>query len=125
MTEDTISFESCSSSMACDMEEVSLESSRKMQDKEEITFEASWIAVTQGRGKEVWRLEPEGEAEKPEVTVLWNEAEGVSVNAEGESHHKQTRAKITRREREDQAKMERQADRKAPGEGGEEIQSPN
>ena len=37
-------------------------------------------------------------------TVLWNEAEGVSVN---------TRAKITRREREDQSKVERKADRNA------------
>ena len=32
--QDTLSFESCSSSMACDMEEVSSESSRKMQDDE-------------------------------------------------------------------------------------------
>ena len=31
----------------------------------------------------MWRLQPEGEAEKPEVTVLSNEAEGVSVNPEG------------------------------------------
>ena len=57
-------------------------------------------------------------------TVLWNEAEGVSVNLEGESHHEQTQAKITRREREDQAQMERKADRKAPGEEGEESRSP-
>ena len=32
-TQDTFSLESCSSSTACDMEEVSSESSRKMQDK--------------------------------------------------------------------------------------------
>ena len=83
-TQDTFSFESCSSSTACDMEEVvSSESSRKMQDKEEATSDASWTAVTKGKGKEVWRLEPEGEAEKLEVTVLRNEAEGVSVNPEG------------------------------------------
>ena len=48
---DTLSFESCSSSMACDMEEVSSESSRKMEDKEETTSEASWTAVTRGKGK--------------------------------------------------------------------------
>ena len=34
--------------------------------------------------KEEGRLEPEGETETPEVTVLWNEAEGVDVNPEGE-----------------------------------------
>ena len=45
-TQDTLSFESCSSSMACDMEEVSSESSKKMKDMDEITSEASWTAVT-------------------------------------------------------------------------------
>ena len=53
-----------------DMEEVCSESSRKMQDKEEIASEASWTAATKKEGKYVWRLEPEGEAEKPEVTVF-------------------------------------------------------
>ena len=81
--------------MVCDTEEVSSESSRKMQ--EETTSEASWAAMTKGKGKEAWRVEPGGETEKPEVTALWNEAEGVSVNPEGESHHEETRAKITRR----------------------------
>ena len=52
-TQDTLSFESCSFSMACDMEEVNSESSRKMQDKEETTSEASWTAVTKGKGNEV------------------------------------------------------------------------
>ena len=60
--QDTFSFVSCSSCIACDMEEVTSESSRKMQDKEESTPEASWTAVT--KGKEVWSLEPDGEAEK-------------------------------------------------------------
>ena len=49
--------------------------------------------MTKGNEKYVWRLEPEGEAEKPEVTVLRSEAEGVSVNPEGESRHEQIRAK--------------------------------
>ena len=118
--QDILSFESCPSSMACDMEEVSSESSKKMKDMEETTSKASWTIVTTGKEKEVW----EGEAEKPEATVLWNEAEGVSVNAEGESHHEQTRAKITIREREDQFQMERKADREALGEEGKEIRSP-
>ena len=51
--QDTLSFESCSSSMACDMEEVSSESSKKMKDMDEITSEASWTAVTKGKEKEV------------------------------------------------------------------------
>ena len=40
--------------------------------------------MTKGREKEVWTLEPEGEAERPEATVPWNVARGVSVNPEGE-----------------------------------------
>ena len=74
------------------MEEVCSKSSRKMQDKEETTSEASWTAVTKVKEKDVLRLELEGEAEKPEVTVLWNEAEGVSVNPEGESRHERYRS---------------------------------
>ena len=76
-------------------EEVCSESSRKMQDKEETTS-----AVTKGEGREVWRLEPEGEAERPEATVPWNEAEGVPVNPEGEGRHDQVLAKVIRKERE-------------------------
>ena len=57
-----------------------------------------------------------------EVTVLWNEAQGVSVNLEGE-RHEQTQAKSTRRERDDQANMERKEDRNVLGEVGEEIKS--
>ena len=79
-TQDTLSFESCRSSVVGDMVEVSSESSRKMQDKEETTPEASWTAVTDRKEKDGWRLEPEGETETPEVIVMWNEAEGVLVN---------------------------------------------
>ena len=99
-TQDTLSFESCRSSVVDDMEEVSSESSRKMQDKEEATPEASWVAVTGRKEKEGWRLEPEGETETPEVIVLWSEAEGVPANVDGESHHERAQAKSTRRERE-------------------------
>ena len=79
---DVVSVESCSLSMACDMEEAGSESSRKMLDKEETTSEASWTAVTKGKGKEVWRLEPQGESERPEATAPWNGVEGVSVNGQ-------------------------------------------
>ena len=99
-----MSVESCSSSMACDMEEAGSVSSRKMQDKEETTSEASWTAVTKRKEEEVCRLEPEGEAEKPEVTVPWKEVKGVSVNSEGESRHRHVRAKMARKERENQKK---------------------
>ena len=87
---DLVSFESCRSSVVDGTEEVSSESSRKMQDKEETTPEASWAAVA---GREGWRLEPEGETETPEVIVRWNEAEGVPVNSAGEGHREQARAK--------------------------------
>ena len=39
--QDTLSFESCSSSMACDVEAVSSESSKRMKDMDETTSEAS------------------------------------------------------------------------------------
>ena len=112
-TQDTLSFESYSSSLACDMEEVSSESLRKMQDKEETTSEASWTAVTRGKGKDAWRLEPEGEEEKPEVTVLWNEAEGG--RADTSKHHEKGKTRSS--------DSKRRAYRNAPGEEGEEIQS--
>ena len=118
-----MSVESCSLSMARDMEDVCSESSRKMQDKEETTSEASWIAVTEGKEKEVWRLEPEGEAERPEATVPWKGAEGVSVNPEGESRHWQVRAKITRKEIEHQTEMEEKVDGKASGDSEKESDS--
>ena len=56
--------------MACDMEEVCSESSKKMKDMDETTSEASWTAVTKGKEKEVWSLEPEGEGEKLEAIGL-------------------------------------------------------
>ena len=69
----------------------------------------------------MWRLEPEGEAERLEARVPWNGTEGVSVNPDGESL---PRAKITRREKENQAEMEEKVDGKALSEEGAEIQSP-
>ena len=119
--QDTLSFESCSSSNGV----WHGRSPRgRMQDKEETTSEPPWTAVTEGKGKRCGGWNRRVKREKPEVTVLRNEADGVSVNSEGESHHEQTRATITRRVREDQAKMEREADRNGPDEEGEEIQSP-
>ena len=97
---DNMSVELCSPSMAGDREEGCSESSRKMQDKEETTSEASWTEARKGKEKllvtcsrvpaghslgRMWWCyagegcgEPEGEAERPEATVPWNEKEGVS-----------------------------------------------
>ena len=80
-----------------------------MQDKEETTPEASRAAVVGRKENEGWRLEPEVETEAPELIVLWNEAEGVPVNPDGEGHREQAQAKSSRRERE------------TPGEQGVEV----
>ena len=65
------------SSVVDDMEGVSSQTSRRMQEKEETTTEASWTAVAEreermGGG---WNLK--GETETLEVTVLWNEEASV------------------------------------------------
>ena len=80
--------------------------------------------MTKGKEKEVWRLEPEGEAERPEVTVPVNGVEGVSVNPEGEGRHGQVRATMARKDRENQTQMEEKVDGVAPGDEGAEVQSP-
>ena len=50
--------------------------------------------------------------------------EGASVNPEGESRHGQVRAKMARKERENQTKMEEKVDGKAPSDEGAELLSP-
>ena len=73
--------------------------------------------------REVWRLEPEGEAEKPGATGLWSGAKGVSVNLEGESRLWHARVKWQGR-RENQTKMEEKVNGKALSDEGAEVQSP-
>ena len=119
-----MSVESCSSSMACVMEEVCSKSSRKMKDMDETTSEASWTTVTKRKEKEVWRLEPEEKAEKPEATGLWSEVKGDSVNPEGESRPRHVWAKMARKERDNQKRVEKKVSEKAPWEEGAEVQSP-
>ena len=80
-----------------------------MQDKEETTSEASCTAETKGKETEVWRLEPEGEAERPGAAVPWNGRHGQ---------------KSQRRTEKIQTKMEEKVDGEAPGDEGAEIQSP-
>ena len=88
----TMSVASCSSSMACDREEVCSGFFEENAGQGGDTSEASWTAVTKGKEK-CGGFEPEGEAESPEATVPWNEAEGVSMNLEGEGRHEQVRTK--------------------------------
>ena len=64
-----LSFESCMSSVACDIQEMSSETSRRVQEKEETMSEASLTAVTKRKEREAWRLQPEAETETLEVTV--------------------------------------------------------
>ena len=66
-TQDTLSFESCWTLMACNMEEVSSESSRKMQEKEETMSEASWTANAPSEGGE--------ETQSPKRKVIRVESE--------------------------------------------------
>ena len=54
--QDALSFESCSSSTACDVEEVSSESLKKTNDMDETMSEPSWTAVTKEQEKKVWSL---------------------------------------------------------------------
>ena len=47
-----------------------------------------------------WRLEPEGEAEVPEIIIVSDAVEGTFVDLDGESHHEQVETKLSRRGRE-------------------------
>ena len=50
--------------------------------------------------------------------------EKASVNPEGESRHRQARAKMARKERENRTRMEKKANGKALWIEGAEVQSP-
>ena len=47
-----------------------------------------------------WRLEPEGEAEVPEIIIVSDAVEGTPVDLDGESRHEHVEAKLSRRGRE-------------------------
>ena len=68
------------------VEEVSLESPRKVQDLTEVMSESAG-AATKGRGYDAWRLEPEGETESLETKVVSDGVEGVHVDFDGECPH--------------------------------------
>ena len=78
--QDFLSVQSCRSSAVDYVEEISLESSRKRQDVQ-VVSEIAW-KETRGRGEDAWRLEPEGETEMLETTVVSHGVEGVNVDPE-------------------------------------------
>ena len=47
-----------------------------------------------------WRLEPEGEAEVPEIIIVSDAVEGTPVDLDGECRHEHVEAKLSRRGRE-------------------------
>ena len=71
---------------------------RKLRKDEEM----AWLDWEEARKMEngVWRLEPEWEAEVPEITVVSDAVEGTFVDLDGESRHEHVEAKLSRRGRE-------------------------
>ena len=57
--------------------------------------------------KREWRLEPEGEAEVPEIIVVSDAVEGTFVDLDGESRREQVEATLSRRGREVSMKVRR------------------
>ena len=49
-----------------------------------------------------WRLEPEGEAEVPEIIIVSDAVEGTSVDLNGESRHEQVEEKLSKKKRDAQ-----------------------
>ena len=84
-SQDLLSFDSYRSTVVDQVEEMSLESPRKMLDEQEVMRETSRNA-RRGRG-ERRVLEPEGETETLETKVVSNRVEGVYVDPNGEGHH--------------------------------------
>ena len=95
-----------------------LQGVRKLRQDEEMDWApprnvSNWPDWEEARKLEngEWRLEPEGEAEVPEINMVSDALEGNFVDLDGESRREQVEAKLSRRERE------------MPNEG-EEIRNP-
>ena len=71
---------------------------RKLRKDEEMAWPV-WEEARKMEGGE-WRLEPEGEAEVPEIIIVSDAVEGTPVDLDGESRHEQVEAKLSRRGRE-------------------------
>ena len=85
-----------------------LQGARKPRKEEEMALAPprnksdwpSWEEATKTVESE-WRLEPEGQAEVPEITIVSDAVEGTFVDLDGESRHEQVEAKLSeKRERE-------------------------
>ena len=93
------------------VEEMSFESSRKGQDVQIVMSETAGKA-TRGRREDVWRLEPEGEAELLKTKVVSNGMKSIHLDPNGEGRHERRQVQNSRRQSE------------APGEEGEEKKTP-
>ena len=76
------------------VEEMGLESPRKIQDVQVVMSETAGKA-TRGRGEDAWRLEPEGETETLETKVFSNEVGGVHADPNGEGRRERRQVKKT------------------------------
>ena len=72
-----------------------LQGVRKLRKHEEIAW-PDWEEARKMEDGE-WRLEPEGEAELPEVVIVSDAVEGTLVHLDGESRHEQLEAKLSRK----------------------------
>ena len=86
-----------------------LQGDRKLRKDEEIAWApprnmTTWPDWEEARKLEEseWRLEPEGEADVPEIIIVSDAVEGTFVDLDGESRHEQVEAKLSRRERDAQ-----------------------
>ena len=93
-SQDLLSFQSCRSPAVDHVEEMSLESPRKIQDVQVVMSETAGKA-TRGRGEDAWRLEPEGETETLETKVVSNGVEGVHADPNGEGRRERRQVKKT------------------------------
>ena len=75
-----------------------LQGARKLRKDEETAW-PDWEEARKMEDGE-WRLEPEGEAEVPDIISVSDAVEGTFVDLDGESRHEQVEAKLSRRGRE-------------------------
>ena len=75
-----------------------LQGVRKLRKDEEMAW-SDWEEARKMEDGE-WRLEPEGEAEEPEIIIVSDAVAGTPVDLDGESRHEQVEAKLSRRGRE-------------------------
>ena len=75
-------------------------SSRVAQEVDEAMSELSWTALAEGKERDWWSIDLEGEVKKVEVRGPWSVTEGDSVETKGEVGHKSDRTKVAREEKE-------------------------